>query len=245
VRRTVWMALLGAIVFAAIVVARLPAEWIIPSRVAKACVTLEGSLWSGSCAGLSLNGTAIGDVSWSLEPLGLLLGRVAAHVNVAHGTDATASADVELGFTGAVTARHVLADLPLDAGLLPGVPRTLHGGVHAELARVQLRNGAIIDLEGRIEARNLEDRSGSADTPLGSYVVTFPGGSSPPTGKLRDLEGPLALEGMLRLTPQPGFQLEGQIAPRSGATPELVNNIRFLGSPDASGRRPFSMSGTF
>jgi hypothetical protein len=40
VRRTVWMALLGAIVFAAIVVARLPAEWIIPSRVAKACVTL-------------------------------------------------------------------------------------------------------------------------------------------------------------------------------------------------------------
>jgi general secretion pathway protein N len=239
------MALLGVIVFAAVVVVRLPAEWLIPNRVAKACVTLEGSLSSGSCAGLVLNGTSVGDVNWTLEPLRLLLGRVAAHVNVAHGSGATVSADVEVGLSGAVTARHVVADVPLDSGLLPGIPRTLRGGVHADLTRAQVQKGVITDLEGRIEARNLEDRSGSADTPLGSYVVTFPGDSNPPTGKLRDLEGPLALEGTLRLTPQPGFQLEGQIAPRSGATPELVNNIRFLGSPDASGRRPFSMSGTF
>ena len=62
---------------------------------------------------------------------------------------------------------------------------------------------------------------------------------------MRDLDGPLALEGTLRLTPQPGFELEGLIAPRNGAPPELVNNIRFLGAPDASGRRSFSLAGTF
>ena len=239
------MTLLGVIVFAAVVIARLPAEWVIPSRAAKACVTLEGSLWSGSCGGLALNGTAVGDVSWNLEPLRLLVGRLAAHVTVARGTGASASADVELGWGGAVTARHLLADLPLDAGLLPGIPQTLHGSAHADFALAQLQKGVITELEGRIEARNLEDRSGGADTRLGSYLVTFPGGSGPPTGKLRDLEGPLALEGTLRLTPQPGFELEGQIAPRGDAPPELVNNIRFLGSPDASGRRPFTMSGTF
>jgi general secretion pathway protein N len=239
------MALLGVIVFAAVVIARLPAEWIIPSRAAKSCATLEGSLWSGICAGLVLSGTSVGDVSWSLQPLRLLAGRLAAHVNVVHGTAATASADLELGWGGAVTARHLLADLPLDAGLLPGIPRTLRGSAHVDLVLAQLRNGVITQLEGRIEARNLEDRSGGADTPLGSYLVTFPGGREPLTGKLRDLDGPLALEGTLRLTPQPGFELEGQIAPRSGASPELVNNIRFLGSPDASGRRPFTMSGTF
>jgi len=47
------------------------------------------------------------------------------------------------------------------------------------------------------------------------------------------------------LTPAPGFELEGFIAARNGAPPELVNSLRFLGSPDATGRRPFSLSGTF
>jgi hypothetical protein len=108
----------------------------------------------------------------------------------------------------------------------------------------ELQHGIITQLQGRIEARDLEDSSG-ANTPLGSYLVTFPGGSGAPTGKLHDLDGPLALEGTLRLTPAPGFELEGLIAPRPGAPPELVNNIRFFGSPDASGRRPFSVSGTF
>jgi hypothetical protein len=48
----------------------------------------------------------------------------------------------------------------------------------------------------------------------------------------------------MRLTPQPGFDLQGEVTARPGAPPELINNIRFLGSPDALGRRPFGVSGT-
>jgi general secretion pathway protein N len=238
------MALLGAIVFVAVVIARMPVEWIIPANgAAGSCASIEGSLWSGSCAGLVIRGTSVGDVSWSLKPWRLFAGELAAHVNVKRGT-ATAAADVELGIGGRVTAHNVVADAPLDSGLIPGIPQSLHGRAHVELALAQVRHGIITELEGRIEARDLEDRS-NADTPLGSYLVTFPGGSGEPIGKLRDLDGPLALEGTLRLTPQPGFELEGLIAPRRGAPPELVSNIRFLGSPDAAGRRPFSMAGTF
>ncbi len=115
-------------------------------------------------------------------------------------------------------------------GSFRACPQSLHGRAHVELAQAQIQHGVITQLEGRIEARDLEDRSG-ANTALGSYLVTFPGGSGEPTGRLRDLDGPLALEGTLRLTPQPGFELEGLIAPRHGAPPELVNNIRFLGCP--------------
>jgi hypothetical protein len=109
---------------------------------------------------------------------------------------------------------------------------------------VQVQRGVIREIQGRIEVRNLEERSGN-NTALGSYSVSFPGGSGDPVGTLRDLEGPLALEGTLRLTPAPGFELEGLIAARRDAPPELVNSLRFLGSPDATGRRPFSLSGTF
>jgi general secretion pathway protein N len=239
------MALLCAVVFAVIVVVRLPVDWVIPSRATKACSSIEGSLWSGSCTGLVLDGTSMGDVTWRLEPLRLLLGRLAARVNVVRGP-ATASADVAVGVGGSITARHVLADFPLDGGMLPGIPRGLQGRAHVDLPFAEARHGVITHLEGRIEAHDLEDRSG-ADTPLGSYLLTFPAGSgsSQPTGKLRDIDGPLALEGTVKLTPQPGFMVEGLIAPRPSASPELVNNIRFLGSPDAAGRRPFSMAGTF
>jgi general secretion pathway protein N len=243
VKRGFWIALLAAVAFAVIVVARMPAEWLIPSSARGSCGSVEGSLWSGSCAGLIVRGTPVGDVSWTLEPSRLLRGSLAAQVSLTRGA-ANASADVELGLGGRLTARNLVADLPLDSKLLPGVPSSLHGRAHVELALAQIQHGVITQLEGRIEAHDLEDHSG-ADTPLGSYLVTFPGGSGEPVGKLHDLDGPLALEGTLRLTRAPGYELEGLIAPRRGAPPELVNNIRFLGSPDASGRRPFSLSGTF
>jgi len=244
VRRSLWIALLAAVAFVVIVLARMPAAWVLPARAAQwTCASIDGSLWSGTCAGLTVSGTPLGDMSWQLHPLRLLTGRLAAHLTLSHGP-ADAAADVELTFGQRLTARNVVADLPLDPALLPSVPPNVHGRAHVELALAQVQHGVIRQLQGRIEARNLEERSGN-NTALGSYSVSFPGGSGDPVGTLRDLEGPLALEGTLRLTPAPGFELEGVIAARRGAPPELVNSLRFLGSPDATGRRPFSLSGTF
>ena len=243
-KRGIWIALLAVVAFAAILLARLPAASIIPAGGARgSCASVEGSLWSGVCTGLVVQRTPVGDVSWELHPLRLLLGKLAAHITVTRGAG-TLDAEVEFGLGQRVTLRHLVANLPLDPALIPGLPPDLHGSAHLDLALAQIEHGIITELQGRIEAHDLEDRSGTA-TPLGSYVVTFPGGSAEPTGKLRDLDGPLAVEGSLRLTRQPGFDLEGLVAPRSGAAPELVNNIRYLGSPDGTGRRPFSVAGTF
>ena len=243
-KRPLWIALLAAVAFVVIVLARMPAAWIVPARGPQwACASIDGSLWSGACAGLTVSGTPLGDLTWELRPLRLASGHLAAHLTLSHGP-ADAAADVELTFGQRLTARNVVADLPLDPALLPSLPADLHGRAHVELALAQVQRGVIRQLQGRIEARNLEERSGN-NTPLGSYSVSFPGGSGDPVGTLRDLEGPLALEGTLRLTPAPGFELEGVIAARQGAPPELVNSLRFLGSPDATGRRPFSLSGTF
>ena len=242
-KRSLWIAV-AVIVFAAIVIARMPAAWIIPAgRGQGSCASIDGSLWSGSCAGLRVRGTPVGDLSWELHPSRLAAGRLAAHVTLAQAA-ANATADVELGFGERVAARHVLADFPLDSKLVPALPPALHGNAHVDLALLEVQHGVITQLQGRIEAHDLQESSGS-NTPLGSYVVTFPGGSGDPVGQIRDLDGPLALEGTLHLTPQPGFELEGLITARQGAPPELVNNLRFLGSPDASGRRTFSLSGTF
>lgn len=249
-KRGIWIALLAALAFATILLARLPAAWLVPASGSwGSCASVEGTLWSGVCSGLRVQGTSVGDTSWQLRPLRLFAGKLAARLAVARGASAL-STQLELGLGGRVTLRDVLADVALDPAVIPGLPAALRGRAHVDLALAQIEHGVLEELAGVIEARDLEDRSGLA-TRLGSYALTFPGGRDALTGKLRDIDGPLALEGTLRLTPEPGYVLEALIAPRSGAPPEIVNTLArwsslgFLGPPDATGRRPFSIEGKF
>jgi general secretion pathway protein N len=245
VKRTVLITLAAIVAFAAILLARMPASWLLPTgpKAPFTCTSIEGSLWSGGCEGLIFQRLPLGDITWELAPARLLLGRLAVHVTLNHDA-ARASGDAEVGLSGQLAVHGVLADLPLDPKLLPGVPATLHGALHADLALLQLKGPVITQLKGTVEARNLEDRSGHV-TPLGSYLVTFPGGEGEPLGQLRDTGGPLSVAGTLRLTQAGGFDVQALVAPRPDAPPELTSNLKFLGSPDASGRRQFSMSGSF
>lgn len=244
-KRTLTVIALVIVAFAAIVLARLPASWLLPSNPNFNCASVEGSLWSGYCSGLTVQGTALGDLTWQLRPARLLLGKVAAHIELEHPPTTSARGDVEIGLGGTVVARNLTASLPLDPKLLPGVPPTLSGTVHLDLTLTRvMKNGVVSRLEGRIEANDLVDRSGYV-TPLGNFAVTFPGGTAQPTGDVQDVGGPLAVQGKLVLTPQPGYDLSGYVTPRPSATQPLINAIEFLGSPDAQGRRQFALSGTY
>jgi general secretion pathway protein N len=245
-KRTVTVIVLVIVAFAAIVLARLPASWLLPSGGPDfSCASVEGSLWSGYCSGLTVQGAALGDLTWQLRPSRLLLGKLAAHVDLEHPPATTARGDVEIGLGGTVVARNLTASLPLDPKALPGVPPTLSGTLHLDLTLAKVtKKGVVTQLEGRIEADDLVDRSGYV-TPLGNFAVTFPAGTPQPTGDVQDVGGPLAVQGKLVLTPQPGYDLSGYVTPRPSATPALVNAIQFLGSPDPQGRRQFAMSGSY
>jgi type II secretion system (T2SS) protein N len=244
VKRGGWLAVAAAAVFAVVLVARMPASWVIRTGGANAlCASVDGSLWSGSCSAMTIARNPIGDVTWELQPLRLLVGQLAVRATAVHGA-AQASAEVALSFGARVTAHNLVGDLPLDPSIIPGLPATLSGRAHFDLPLARMEHGVVTQLQGRIEVHDLEDHSGEA-TALGSYVIEFPAApSGEPVGKLHDLEGPLAVEGTMRLTRQPGFDLQGEVTARPGAPPALINNIRFLGSPDALGRRPFGISGT-
>jgi hypothetical protein len=246
VKRSGWVGVAAAVVFAAVLVARLPASWVIRTGGANAlCASVDGSLWSGSCTGMNIAHNPIGDVSWELHPARLFLLQLAARASAVHGA-AQASADVVLSFGGRITAHNLVADLPLDPAMIPGLPATLRGQAHFDLPLARMEHGIITQLQGRIDIHDLVDHSGGEATALGSYRIEFPAAPSgdEPVGKLRDLDGPLAVQGTMRLTRQPGFDLQGDVTARPGAPPALINNIRFLGSPDALGRRPFGISGT-
>src|SRR5487761_1597777 len=100
-KRTIGVIVFGVVAFAAIVLARLPASWLLPTGGARfSCASVDGSLWSGYCSGLTVRGAALGDLTWQLRPARLLLGKVAAHIDLEHPPSASAQGDVEIGLGG-------------------------------------------------------------------------------------------------------------------------------------------------
>ena len=132
-KRTVGITLAAILAFAAILIARMPASWLMPQgpKAAFSCTADRGfpverivrrTHFPAHCP--------LGDVSWELAPLKLLLARLAAHVTLTREA-AHASADVEVGLSGRLTARNLIADLPLDPKLMPGLPPKMSGDAHA------------------------------------------------------------------------------------------------------------------
>jgi general secretion pathway protein N len=245
-KRTIWISLLAALAFAIILLVRLPASWLsgsLPAGVS--CGHINGTIWNGVCSGLNVQNTALGDLKWKLRPAALLSGRLASQVAL-DGPAGVGTSEVELRRNGELTARNVRANLPLNPAVIRALPANLRGNIETDLALLRFENRIVTGIEGRIDVRDLEQR-GAPNSNWGDYVVSFPplAGNGEPVGDLRSVKGPLEIEGKLRLTREPGYVLDGFVAPRAGASPELVQQLGMLGTPDAQGRRPFSVAGTF
>lgn len=246
-KRGIWITLLAILAFAAILIARLPVSWVagfFPKDVT--CTELSGTVWDGSCAGLVAQNVRFDSASWQLRPFALFGGKLAGYIEVTRGAS-YARGDIEAKSGGTLTAHDLQADMPLDPTLIPQLPRDLSGVVRANLESIHIEKNAITSVKGLVEAHELVQTSGGQRLMLGDYSLTFPQAdpSKEPVGQLRSLSGPLMVEGTLRLTREPGFVLEGLVAPGPEASPQLVKELSYLGSPDAQGRRPFSVAATF
>jgi general secretion pathway protein N len=247
-KRVVWISLLAILAFAFILLLRFPASWAVrwlPPGLS--CNQISGTVWTGSCSGLVAQGVQIDNASWDLQRLPLLTGRLSGHVEMTRGTNFVRG-DLEARSSRNLTARNLTLDLPLDRAMFPQLPANLSGRAHANLALLQIENGVVTAVQGDAEGHDIVTVDQGRRLPLGSYRVSFPAAdtSKDPVGELRSLSGPLDVQGTLRLTRSPpGFLAEGWVAAHPDASPQLVQSISYLGSPDAQGRRQFSVENTF
>lgn len=240
-----WLLAALALLFLGTVIARFPANWglaLAPRDVR--CVAASGSIWQGSCRGLQAAGLHFESAHWQLHPLALLRARLAISLELV-GTSLDGHGDLELAGGGRVDARDLQATLPLDAALLPGVPRGWAGQLQLALTSAQFVHGKPAGLLGTIAVREL--RQLDPPLPFGNYTLRFatpPDASGQQRGELRDAGGPLAIAGTLQLGSDGQYELEGTVAARADAPQDLAGSLALLGPADASGRRPFSLAGT-
>lgn len=242
-RRRLGLIAAAAAAFLLILIVRFPARWAegaLPRGLA--CEQVTGTLWSGTCAGLIAFRTRLGDLTWTLHPLRLFIGRLDVDVALTGGEGA-ARARLVLTPRGAAAARGVHASFPLDRKLMPDLPPGTGGTTEVSLDSLHWNGVRVTEIRGEIDVRDLTAQGGE---PLGSYRLVFPGGTGDePVGEASDLGGPFALQATVHLTREPGYAIDGLIAARPSALPDLAAQLRYLGPPDSEGRRPFSLSGTF
>jgi general secretion pathway protein N len=233
--------------FVLVLLVRLPARWISPLLPhGLHCEQLDGSAWRGSCTGLTTNTGTLGDLTWELHALQLLRGRLDLGLDLTNGGNYLRG-DVALGFGGALHGREVSLDLPLTSALVSSLPAGAHARLQGTLSRIEWTGKFLTELQGEL---NIQDLVGSQGVAFGNFQASFgaPSGSGSndgPSGIVHDTGGPLALEATLQLNHDPGYVLQGRVAARPSAAPDITDVIKYLGSPDATGRRPFSLAGTF
>ena len=235
-RQSLILALIG---FILVLLVRLPARWVgplLPHGVH--CQQLDGSAWRGACTGLTANASALGDLSWDLHPLQLLRGRLDLGLDLTNQGNYVRG-DVAFGFGGALHGRDLSMDLPLTSALVSSLPAGAHARLLGKLSRIEWTGKYLSELQGELD---IQDLVGSQGVAFGNYQAIFGSGAS---GVVHDTGGPLALDATLQLNHDPGYVLQGRVAARPSASPDLTDVLKYLGSPDAAGRRPFSLAGTF
>jgi hypothetical protein len=248
-RRTlVLMCLAGLLVFLGVLVFYLPASWFsaaLPSTVK--CSELGGSVWSGECLGLEVQGSRLGDATWNFASGKAFTGHVNGDVEV-HGNALTARAEMDVGLKGTGELRNISARFPLDPAFIAKFPRDQRGTVVADFKRVVLSDGpALKSLQGTLELHDFR-QVGANPLELGSYQLTFdgtPAVNGSVVGQLRDLGGPFTVSGTVKLSAPSSYLVEGFITGRTANAERLVREITLGAPPDASGRSAFSFEGSF
>ena len=246
-RRTLTLISLGVAAFALSLLAFLPASLI--ARVLPAGVTaddLSGTLWNGASESVRVGNRQIGALRWKVHPLALFRGRVAldAQITQVYGR---ASGNVSLGFGGRVDVENLEARWAVAALPIGVLPPGWTGQLQASLPLLRLRGAALHAARGTVDASDLREPPPNG-VAVGSYRVTFDDAQQQPgrvVGQLRDTDGPMQVAGTITIGADRSYVIDGLVAARPTAPPSMVNQLRYLGTPDVQGRRPFSLAGTY
>lgn len=246
-RRTLLLIAAGVTAFALSLVVFLPASLIahaLPAGVTTG--VLSGTVWNGATDALSIDNHLIGGLRWRVRPLELFRGRLALDAEIA-APGGGGNGYVSVGFGRRVDLENVALRWSLGALPVRVLPPGWSGDLQANLPRIRLQGSAIEEIVGTVEALNLREPLPNG-VAVGSYRLTFDETASQGeriVGRLQDLAGPMQVSGSVTLTHDHGYVIDGLVAARSSAPPTMVERLRYLGSPDAQGRRPFSLAGTY
>ncbi len=220
--------------------ARVAYRWFVPPELQLSGIT--GTLWRGEAGEGTADGFYLGHLKWRFKPLSLLAGK-AGFLLTADPVSGFIETGVAVGLDGNVSFSALDAALPM-ATFKNGIPslRGIDGSITLQFESVVLAGGMPVEADGTLVLSNLvvRDLSGS---PLGEYRAVFQTGDNGISGQVQDVSGVVDIDGTIQLRPDRSYLFSGQIAAAANAPSAMVQQLQYLGSPDAEGKRTFRFEG--
>ncbi|MFU8822390.1 MAG: type II secretion system protein N [Gammaproteobacteria bacterium] len=218
--------------------ARLALSWFAPGMIGAWGV--EGTVWRGRAAEISVSGESLGALSWDAYPVRLLLLQPAWDLELRRH-DGYARGRLDFSLLG---NRQTLTDLDASLSLatMPRriVPDGVAGNLRVALQRLEISRGWPTVIAGRASVADL-DLPGVILT-LGPFEFSFPEQSGSPAGDIRSLGGPLAVDGRIELPERHQWHFGADLAPGENPPKELVDGLAFVGEDLGNGRRRLVLS---
>ncbi|NDE01981.1 MAG: hypothetical protein EBZ91_09605 [Gammaproteobacteria bacterium] len=244
----------------------LPARTLAPLLPAGVqCAEWAGRAWDGGCARLVVQNMAFGEVRWAVRSPSSWTLIPELELRWARA-DSALSARLLMAGSRQIEVRRLQADLAfatlrdsLPAAALSQLSLPRAGRLRTtelSLSLDRLDGGAwrASRLAGAARVTGLVTAVGGAPSgtapaeavPLGDYELTFSAARGSPSetmGRVRDLGGPIQLQGDLILQPaESRYRLTARLQARSPTARQLLES---LGPPDANGSRELSLEGEY
>ncbi|GAB4350032.1 MAG: hypothetical protein Kow006_12320 [Gammaproteobacteria bacterium] len=246
-KRALIYLVIGVVAYAGFLLYKLPAAVAYSHAAGElqplSATGIEGTVWAGRAAQVSFQRRPVGSVTWRLNPLPLVLGNVAATVEVKSPAGALA-ARVIRSSDGTVRLEEVTGEADV-ASLAPWVGlQTFHpeGRLNIDLAQLELQGRRPIAATGELVWRDASLRAPSrvALGELGAVLSTTPQGVR---AVLRDSKSPFALDAAVQFQANGSYRLNGKISARANADPAVHQLMESLGVRNRGAALPISFSG--
>lgn len=238
-RSTLYYSLAAVLLYCLFLVSNLPAsqawQWFSPKLQDVRLQGIEGTIWSGHAAQLTVRGIPLGKAAWRIFPLQLLLGHLAVKWHYQNGSG-SGEGILRVAYNGDIRAgkTHMESDLTILRSLLPQMPVMLAGEVKLDITSAEIHQGMLTELTGGADW--LGGRTVSpVESDIGSFHAVFSTQKQAIQAKLSDVSGPLSMQGILRLQPKGGYSFIADLKPRAGASAALLDALQQIARPSANG----------
>lgn len=235
--------IIGGVTFLAALVALLPARvayQLLPTDSVRLS-GISGTIWNGRAVEGQVDRIYLRNIEWRLRPLRLMVGQVALDTKF-EPAGGFVESRVALQLGGKLVFSNLEAALSIGA-LQSAIPTAgIDGNVRLSFSHLIIDNGFPTEADGSVELIGLIAR-GLTPTPIGNFKADLQSTDDGVSGSVEDTAAILDIAGSLKVSADRSYSLTGLVA-ATPATPEgVVNQLRFLGSPNERGQREFRFEG--
>ncbi|MDJ0807230.1 MAG: type II secretion system protein N [Gammaproteobacteria bacterium] len=238
----------GAISYLVFMLAYLPARhalfWLIPDDLPVAVDDARGTLWKGSANQVFYRDIAVGASTWIFKPFALLLGQVGYTIDLAsdgqmrHGDAAFSllTGDTVLsGLQGSIGAAY----LP---SILDQPYIQLAGDLKFDIQHLRVSDHQVSEALGSLHWQDAVILK-PVKTELGSLQFDLSGDETLLTTRVKDLDGPVKIDGIVELFPDGRYRINGKVNQTGSTEQGLIGLLKNIGRPQADGSTRIEYSG--